>query len=134
MLFPTEHKSSFLAPLITSEQQYHLKSSHNRSHNVEPLHSIWLLVFGPHSISYINAAFAERRRIGVLNDEWTDGRRKRMGMEEKSFSESLHVHPSYAASEMHVCISVGSLLAEMPTHANISANNTPLYCYTIKKR
>lgn len=49
VFFIHQHKSSLpslkLTPLIPSERCCHLKSSRSRGHNVDPLHSIWLLVF-----------------------------------------------------------------------------------------
>ncbi len=63
---------------------------------------------------------------GVMNDEWMDvwmdGRRGWMEMEEGSFGEPSHLHPSSPAREIHantcVCTFVCSLLTEMPTHEN----------------
>lgn len=71
-----------------------MKSSHSSGRNVDPLHSIWLLAFGLYGISYINAAFAEGGIKGLMNDEWTDGKRGRMEMKDGSLSEPLHLHPS----------------------------------------
>lgn len=60
-------------PLTINPPSCPLNSSHNRGHNVDSLHTIWLLAFELNSISYINSVKMRGMMDGGTSMEMEDG-------------------------------------------------------------